>query len=69
MGLIADVGRALYGPDSWKTQLADALGVTTRVLRRWELGRVIPADVWLRCLDLIERKEQEIAALKRSIGR
>lgn len=40
--LLADVGRALYGP-FWHRELARALDVNERTVRRWEQGAAVTA--------------------------
>ena len=58
--LIAAVGEALYG-SRWHSELARALGVTYRTVRRWEVGdSQVPAGVYA---ELLERVKIHAAAL------
>ena len=61
--LLSQVGAALYGP-RWQAELARALGVSDRSLRRWLSGdNPIPAGVWGDCSVLLIDRQREIADL------
>jgi len=52
---------ALYGP-TWKTALADALGVNVRQVHRWAAGEVeISPRRWRQIAGLIEVRQDELA--------
>ena len=56
MTSIDRVGKALYGR-RWKTELADALGISKMSLRRYELGeRNPPADLARRMRRLVIKR-------------
>jgi hypothetical protein len=61
--LLARVGQALYG-ERWQTQLARALGVADRTVRRWVAGEDAPrAGVWTDLLEILARHQAELANL------
>ena len=58
---LSRVGSLLFG-QSYHHQLADALGVTTRVLIRWERGDMpIPPTVVPEVEELLRRRAEAIA--------
>lgn len=59
--LIARIGEALYGESRWRAPLAEALRVSERTLKRWELGeRSVPRGVLIECGDLLHARGIEI---------
>lgn len=45
-GLLAQCGEALWG-NRWQTDLAEAVGVSDRTVRRWIAGERIPPGVFV----------------------
>ena len=53
---LRDVGAMLFG-SLWQTDLAEALGVSDRTVRRWVSGETgIPPAVWLEIASLCEER-------------
>jgi transcriptional regulator with XRE-family HTH domain len=72
--LIRAIGEALFGT-RWQTDVADALGVSSRTVRRWLTGEDQPRpDVWRELHALLTQRGQQIRelldgdALARRIG-
>ena len=65
--LLIDVGVALYGAQ-WQTQLAEALGVADRTVRRWVAGQAIPAGVRDDLRALVHDRRGELAELAKRLG-
>ncbi len=65
--LLIDVGVALYGAQ-WQTQLADALGVADRTVRRWIAGQSIPEGVRADLRALVHDRRGELATLAKRLG-
>lgn len=60
---LAEIGRALYGP-RWQSELARAVGVQYRAVRRWMTGeRAIPSRLETELVELAKRRREEIDAL------
>jgi hypothetical protein len=57
--LLAQCGEALWGP-RWQTDMAEALGVSDRTVRRWVAGGRIPPGVFV---DLIRIASERSAYL------
>ncbi len=53
--LLAQCGEALFGT-RWQTDMAEALGVSDRQLRRWVAGNNIPAGVWTDLMRLMQER-------------
>jgi DNA-binding transcriptional regulator YiaG len=53
------LGEALYGP-RWQSNMAHELGVADRTVRRWLVGRAIPAGVEDALRAICARRQQEI---------
>jgi hypothetical protein len=53
------IGTALYG-GYWQTQLADALGVNQRTVRRWVAGDLPIPDLRSELLDIIHQRRQTL---------
>jgi helix-turn-helix protein len=61
--LIRAIGEALFGT-RWQTALADALGVTTRTIRRWLTGEDQPRPgVWRELHALLTERGQQMREL------
>lgn len=55
------VGEALFG-SRWQTDLADALGVSDRTMRRWKADpSEIPETVWDDCRKLLSDRATHVA--------
>ena len=59
MRLLREIGEALYG-SRWQTDMAAALEVSDRTVRRWAAGDTIPTGVWT---DLMRLMQQRATAL------
>jgi DNA-binding XRE family transcriptional regulator len=54
------IGKALFG-SQWQTDLANALGVSSRTVRRWVSGEDNPrAGVWQDLAALVRDREQRL---------
>ena len=63
--LLHNVGAALYGP-RWQSELARALGVSDRTVRRWAAGtHPIPAGLYLELLRLCSAREDGLREVVR----
>lgn len=59
--ILRAAGEALYGP-LWQCELARALGVTDRTVRRWLQGsRGIPLGLASDLVELLSKRQVEIA--------
>ena len=67
--LLTEAGKALYGP-RWQSELARALGISDRTMRRWiaEPDNV-PPGVYDDLLPLLHDKAASIAAIIKTIAR
>ena len=66
--LIVRVGRALYG-DRWQSELARALDVAGRTVRRWAAGEYeVPAGVWGEILALVRSQRRALGDVERLIA-
>lgn len=68
--LLPQVGQALWG-SRWQTDLAEAIGVSDRTVRRWVAGERIPAGVWLDLIRLMQERSATLDMLSdeaRSVG-
>ena len=68
--LLQDAGESLYGA-LWQSELARALGVADRTVRRWVAGdTAIPPGVWREIRDLLAKRakaaEKLVARLERA---
>ena len=62
--LVVEVGEALFGP-RYRTDLAEALNVNERTVRRWADGVIdMPAGVALDCLRLVMERTQKLEDLQ-----
>ena len=58
-----DYGAALYG-SRWQTDLAEALGVSDRTVRRWVADpEIVPAVAWSDMRRLCRERANELARL------
>ena len=58
--LLREAGESLYGPQ-WQSELARALGVNDRTVRRWLAGgNAIPAWVWKELAPLMPARARLI---------
>lgn len=54
--ILAETGEALYGP-RWQTDLARALGVSDRTVRRWAAGtQAVPPGAYTDLLRLTQER-------------
>jgi hypothetical protein len=61
--LIAEVGRALWGP-AWKAPMAEAVRHQKSAVADWALGRLpVPAGVWSELKKLIRERRHELDRL------
>ena len=62
-GLLAETGRALYG-ERWQSEVARALNVSDRTMRRWVAGQDAPRPgVYLDLLRLVMERAVELDEL------
>lgn len=63
---LAECGESLFG-QKWRVELAQALGVSERTVRRWAAGTSpVPGDVWIEINSLLSsraKRLREMAAL------
>lgn len=63
--MIARIGQALFGEEQWRSRLAEALQVSYRTVRRWELGKkAVPESVIEDCAELLRERGLKIDELK-----
>lgn len=63
---IAIIGAALYGP-RWQSDLARALGVTDRTMRRWAVAGELPEAYAPAVRALLRQRRAELGDLLRRI--
>lgn len=62
--LLVEAGEALYGP-RWQSELARALGVNERTVRRWATGELSPRPgIYLDALKLTQERAAVLDALR-----
>lgn len=67
--LLHEAGAALYGP-RWRLDLANALHVSERTVRRWAAGEwPVPANVWGELRTLLQARGLELASVRRKLPR
>lgn len=67
--LLREAGEALYGP-RWQSELARALGVSDRTVRRWAAGSfAVPAGVWTTIGDMLRERGVALASVRRRLKR
>lgn len=68
--LLREAGEALYGASSWRTEMARALNVSERTVRRWAAGDFqIPAGVWPELRELLKARSLVLANVRRRLPR
>lgn len=55
MRILREIGEALYG-SRWQTDMAEALEVSDRTVRRWAAGDTIPAGVWIDLIRIMQER-------------
>ncbi len=66
---LCKAGVALYG-EQWRSELARALGVTDRTVRRWAHDEYsIPDDARERIIELCRARTKMIDAVMRRLGK
>ena len=66
---LARVGQALYG-DTWQSDLARALGVNSRTVRRWLAGASpVPDSARAGMLQLLGRRSAEVGRTLAAMSR
>ena len=61
--LIRAVGEALWSERHWRAEMASALGVGDRVLRRWATGEVEPPPgIWRELLEAIDARRAQLTS-------
>lgn len=53
--LLPRIGEALWGA-RWQTDMAAAIGVSNRTIRRWVAGDRIPSGVWVDLMRLMQER-------------
>ncbi len=67
--LLRESGEALYG-SRWQSELARALGVADRTVRRWAAGEwAVPPNVGQELRALLKAHGSAIAAVRRKMPR
>jgi hypothetical protein len=68
--LIRAIGHALWSAGRWRAEMAAALGVGDRPLRRWAAGEVEPPPgIWSELLAAIEARQSELARVRDELAR
>ncbi len=60
--LLHEVGAALWGP-RWQSEMAEALGVSDRTVRRWVAGDPIPSGIWADLSRLMQKRAAKLVDL------
>ena len=59
--LIRHSAPLLWGAQQWRAEMAQALGVGDRAIRKWVSGEAeVPIDVWQTILRLIRQRQHEL---------
>lgn len=67
--LLREAGEALYGP-RWQSDLARALGVSDRTVRRWDAGsHDVPKGAWSDLRSLLQERGKALAVVRRKLPR
>ena len=62
--LLTAIGEALYGP-SWQTELAAAVNVSDRTMRRWIAEQyTLPAGVWRDLAAALDARQSDLIGLR-----
>lgn len=64
--LLALTGKTLYGTH-WQTDMANALGVSKRAIRRWLAEGSVPKGVWQELASLLLERQAAISELLRTL--
>ena len=65
--LIRAVGEHLWG-SRWQTDMAIALGVNDRTVRRWASGAQVPQPgIWAELIPIIRRRRVELSELLKMV--
>ena len=66
--MFSKVGEALYGP-CWRIELAGALKVSERTVRRWQNGSTIPEGIGADLAALCRKRSVEIARIANQLDK
>ena len=67
--LLREAGEALYGP-LWQSELARAVGVADRTVRRWLASqRPVPASLRETLREMLTERGKAVAAVRRKLPR
>jgi hypothetical protein len=66
MTALQSAGEALYGP-RWQSDLARALGVSDRTMRRWVASDDVPDGVWAEIRALVKARRGTLTDVLRSL--
>lgn len=67
--LLREVGEALYGT-RWYTDLARALDVSERTVRRWSSGsHAVPDGLWADLREAVQQRRAELGDLSKRLPR
>jgi hypothetical protein len=65
--LFRTVGPLIWG-NRWQTDMAQALGVTDRTVRRWVSGAAVPQPgVWMALAQLVQQRQRELAGVAKPL--
>src|SRR6516225_1592470 len=68
--LIRAVGEALWSERHWRAEMASALGVGDRVLRRFATGEVEPPPgIWRELLEAIDARRAQLEHVRDELAR
>lgn len=62
------VGQALWGT-RWQTDMAEALGVSDRTVRRWVAGERVPQGVWVDMIGIMDTRAAALNDLASTLRR
>lgn len=66
--LLHAIGEALWG-SRWQTDMAEALKVASRTVRRWASGETdIPPGVWAELTGLMQQRAARLEELTRAVN-
>ena len=67
--LFREAGEALFGP-RWQSEMARAIGVADRTVRRWDLGsHDVPPSAWADIRALLRDRRMAMATVRRKLPR
>lgn len=68
--LLREAGEALYGASSWQSEIARALKVSDRTVRRWVAGEFsIPEGISADLRAILKARGAALAAVRRKLPR